>query len=482
MKHNRLIAGLLALVIFCVLLSGCHKQKQDEPPEPLLPEIVKPIDDADRLDYTDDPVLSARIELLQDSFAESAESPASDFWYRTENGEVTLIAYKGEDAHVRVPTTLEGTPVTAIESEAFADKKCIETLYLPDSITKIGASALKGCENLTALRTPFFGATATSTQFLGYLFGSTNHENNSRDVPVSLAYLEIGGSARRLADFSLFECNDLLCVSLPAQMTEIGRYAMYGCSRLVALNTEHLTLLDANALDSCVALTRLEFGASMTTFGLGALEGCTELHCLVLPFVGGSRTENTYLAYLFGAEIPEFAKGFYPPKLTDVTVLDGTTALDNYAFYDCASLTEITLPEGMTKIGIRAFDGCVRLQRISLPKSITEIGASAFHDCFSLASVTFAEHATLQTVGINAFYRCHALEKIALPKSLTAIPASCFADCIALAEVDLGGVKTVGKKAFHRCQSLASVVNAAEDLTVEDGNLLLEAILHPEEE
>lgn len=479
MKSNRLIAALLALILLCMPLCGCGGRGTDEPSEPLLPQIVKPIDAADRLDYTDNETLSAKVELLRDSFVSLDESPEADFWYRVEDGKAILIAYTGEAAHVRVPETLGGVPLCVIESEAFADKTTLQSLYLPDSITSFGKSVLEGCEKLKALRTPFFGATAESAQFLGYLFGSTAYENNSRDVVASLEYLEIGGNARRLADFSLFECNDLVCVSLPLQMTEIGRYAMYGCSRLVALNTEHLTLLDANALDSCTALTRLEFGSSMTTFGLGALEGCTDLRRLILPFVGGSRTDNTYLAYLFGAETPEFARGFYPNKLVDVTVTDGATALGNYAFYDCVSLTEITLPATLTKIGLRAFDGCGRLQAISLPQALTEIGASAFNACFSLTTVTFAEQSALQTIGINAFYRCHALEKISLPQSLSSIPASCFADCIALAEVDLGGVRTVGKNAFHRCQSLQTV-HADEGLTVGDGNPILAALLSPQ--
>lgn len=480
MYRNRLIAGLLVLLLLGTLLCACQRKPDNMPVEPLTPETVEPIRDEDRLDYTDDPTLSGQIELLRDTFVEVTAAPESDFWYRVDDGGAILVAYTGESKTVRVPDTLGGAPVRVIESEAFADKTALEALYLPDSVTAIGTSVLKGCKSLTALRTPFFGAAADGTQFLGYLFGASSHENNSRDVPSSLLYLEIGGNATRLADFSLFECNDLLCISLPLNMTEIGRFALYGCSRLVAINTEHLTLLDANAMDGCAALTCLEFGASLTTIGLGALESCDSLHRLTLPFVGGSRTQNTYLAYIFGAEIPEFAKGFYPSKLTDVILLDGAETLGNYAFFSCESLTALTLPEGVREIGLRAFDGCVRLQKIDLPRSLSKIGANAFYGCLSLRSVSFAENASLQSLGVNAFYKCHALEKIVLPRSLTALPASCFADCLSLSEIDLGGVKTVGKNAFHRCQSLQTV-HTAEELTVEDGNPLLEAILHPEE-
>ncbi len=478
MKIKRLLAGLLALLLICAVAVSCGKKQDETPPVPLTPETVKPIDEADRLDYTADAILAGKIELLCSSFVETVASPESEFWYRVENGCATLIGYLGESASVRVPDTLGGAPVTAIEADSFANSTCIELLYLPDTVISIGASALKGCSALKALRTPLLGASANSDQYLGYLFGAASYADNSLAVPATLEYLELASTARRLADYALFECNDLLCITLPQSMTEIGRYALYGCHSLITFNTAHLTKLDEHALDSCIALTRLDFTNSMTSFGLGALESCESLHRLTLPFIGGSRTENTYLAYLFGAETPEFARGFYPPKLTDVTLLEGAQALGSYAFFSCTSLTEVTLPEGLTEIGLRAFDGCGRLQAVTLPKSLEKIGMRAFYGCLSLSALTFDEGANLTEIGINAFYRCHALKSVTLPQSLAALPASCFADCISLSEINLGGVRTVGKNAFHRCQSLQTV-RAVEGLTVEAGNPCLEAALHP---
>ena len=216
--------------------------------------------------------------------------------------------------------------------------------------------------------------------------------------------------------------------------------------------------------------SQTQFGKSLTSIGIGALEGCIGLRSLTLPFVGGTATENTYLGYLFGATVPDFSGGFYPPYLTRVTLLDGAPAIGDYAFYECDSLVSLTLPEGMTSIGVRAFSACVRLSAIDLPNSLTSIGDNAFFGCLSLARVGLDANASrLTALGVNAFYGCDALESVVLPTGLTTLPASCFAGCVSLATVDLGGVMQVGKNAFYQCTRLTHL-KARDGIVLDDGN------------
>ncbi len=479
--HKRILVLMLAVTLLCGMLSACGSNDRTPTYSDVEIETVDPIAQGDQLDFTQDLEQVAKITSMRATFDGVAETPAADFWMREENDGLTVVGYLGSSDTVRVPTEVGGVPVKAIADEAFSGDTKLKTLYLPDSIVSIGASILSGCTALTALRTPILGADAGSAQYLGYLFGADSYLNNARDIPAKLVYLEIGGDAKRLADYALFECNDLLCLTLPEAMTEIGVYSLYACTRLIALNTEHLTALAPNALDGCASLTRLDFGKGMTSFGLGCLEGCESLRRLTLPFVGQSKTENTYLGYLFGAELPEYAKGFYPKKLVEITLSEGVKTLDRYAFFQCESLTKITLPATLTEIGVRAFEGCVRLQEVDLPAAVSKIGASAFYRCLSLSHVGFAEKSNLRTLGINCFYACYALREIALPATLTELPASCFADCAALHEIDLGGVERVGKHAFHRCKAL-KIVHAKENLRVEDGNPELERVLFPQED
>ena len=83
------------------------------------------------------------------------ESPAEDF-YCTENEDGTLtVRYKGNNAHVVVPSAIDGKTVTAIGDKGFHYKADIlQTVVLPDTLTKIGAGAFLECEKLTEINLP----------------------------------------------------------------------------------------------------------------------------------------------------------------------------------------------------------------------------------------------------------------------------------------------------------------------------------------
>ncbi len=468
MKYLRLSAWLLCAALLCGSLAAC-KDKKDESPEPLYtPETVEGIDPSLTEDYTADASITERISTLSKSFADLQESPASDFQTTEVDGGVRITDYLGAGGDVRIPASIGGKTVTGIANAAFADKTAVKRLYIPDSVKTVVTGILKGCTSLTALRTPIVGD-GGSHAYLGYFFGSESHMDNARDVPATLVYLELGAPVCELADYALFDCNDLEYISMPSELTRLGSYALYNCSRLLALDVSHLAALGEGALDSCTKLTRLDFSDALQSISQGALRNCRELRRMTLPFIGGSKSENTYLAYLFGASDPTFAKGYYPQYFTELALLPMCTEIGDYALYECPSLQRIALPETLQTIGVRAFNRCVRLQNLRLPAALTTVRENAFFGCLSLAELTTAPESNLTAVGVNAFYGCENLTKVQLPASLKALSASAFADCFSLTEIDLGGVITVEKNAFHRCSKLQTVI-AQPNITFAQGN------------
>lgn len=480
MKIKKIFSVLLAAILVVGGLASCQKDG-DGTVETYTPETAAPIDDALQKDYTQDADKLAYINTMKATFAEMGETDASLFTVTENQSGVTVTGYTGTLSEVRIPSVIGERAVTAIGQNAFSDNAVITKLYIPDGVTKIATNALRGMTALRALHTPLLGETEDKPQFLGSLFGGEQYADNGKHVPASLEYLELGEGMTVLADFALFECDDLVCVTLPEGMDTVGVYSFYHCKNLLAVNTAHLTEVAEHAFDSCTALTRIELGASLTTVGLGAFEGCISLRSLTLPFVGGTATENTYLGYLFGASVPDFSAGFYPPYLTRVTLLDGCTAIGDYAFYECDSLESVEIPAGVTTVGLRAFSDCVRLESIVLPKSLTSIGVSSFSGCLGLQAVSFdgAEDSALTSIGINAFYGCGLLKSVALGKSLTSLPASCFAECVSLERADLGGVTQVGKNAFYKCTRLTEI-KAREDIVFADGNEAATRLLQTE--
>ena len=446
----------------------------------------------------------------QAGFASAVEGADEDFETKVENGTVTILSYKGTQEHLIIPSTINGLPVTAIADGAFAVQKkeenkqeadqenseesqetneeenkdpeepqlFLKTLILPDSILTIGNGVLEGCKTLHSLQTPLMGADKESKQYLGYLFGATNHEDNPLKIPATLSCLRISGAWETLPAYALFDCNDLICVSFPETLTTIEKYAMFDCMSLKQIDgLDKITVFGERALMNCSDLQILTLSNSLETVGFGTFEGCTSIRALTLPFVGGTRTQNTYLGYLFGAAQPDFAKGFYPSKLAKINLTDACQTLGNYAFFECESLKEITLPEGLTSIGVRAFYGCTKLWSIKLPDTLTTVRELAFANCDALLTIDFGQGLT--SIGINAFYNCDSLTEIKLPTSLKALPASCFAGCISLTKIDFGGVREVGAEAFRHCNAVATVI-ATENIAFGDGNDTVKSVLYPD--
>ncbi len=382
------------------------------------------------------------------------------------DGALTLLSYTGSGTEVRIPGEVGGEALVAVAADAFVFGSAIKLLILPTSVTQIERGGLSGCTALEYLETPLLGN--ADAQYLGYLFGSTGYADNARDVPASLVTLSLGEGFSELGDYALYDCNDIQCLMLPQSISDIGDFALYNCTALEQITgLEWAERIGSYALANCTSLVTLTVGEGASEIGFAAFYGMRALQAVTLPFVGDGSAEHGYLGYVFGAEYPDFAAGFYPSKLSRVVILEGCTALENYAFYEFRSLKEIVLPSTLERIGVRAFAGCSKLWSIELPESLTTIRENAFWGCDSLLNVTFVEGLT--SIGINAFYHCDSLNEVILPASLESLPASCFAGCIALKTVDLGGVREVGAMAFRNCVSLREV-RTAHDVKFEDGN------------
>ena len=471
MNAKKLLVGLLALCLAVGGLSACGDQN----------EVTNEIEET-----TDAPVDTTPVEIEDEGvdfwaqnnegFDLAIEGAAVDFEIETANGSVTILSYKGTQEHLKIPQTIDGLLVTAIADGAFAENETLKTLMIPESITSIGTGILAGCETLHSLQTPLMGESKEGTQYLGYLFGATRHEDNARDIPVSLKCLRLTAEWQSLPAYALFDCNDLVCISLPQTIKVLEKFAMFNCASAKQIDgLERITTFGDRALMDCSELQIVALSDSLETVGFGAFEGCKSIRALTLPFVGGSRTENNYLGYIFGAAQPDFAKGFYPANLARVTVKQAAQTLGNYAFFECESLKEINLSEGLTSIGVRAFYGCTSLWSIKLPNTVTTVRELAFANCDALKTIQFGS--ALTEIGVNAFYNCDSLAEVVLPASLKSLPASCFAGCISLAKVDLGGVTNVGAQAFRHCNAIATVITN-EKVAFEEGNDCVESVLN----
>ncbi|MGN0442078.1 MAG: leucine-rich repeat protein [Acutalibacteraceae bacterium] len=157
----------------------------------------------------------------------------------------------------------------------------------------------------------------------------------------------------------------------------------------------------------------------------------------------------------------------FASSIKKITIHQGITSIEDYAFTNCTAAASVSIPYGVTKIGYGAFAYC-GLTSVAIPDSVTSIGDYAFYFCSNLNSVHISENAS--TIGEYAFNSCSNLQSVNLPQTLTGLGAGVFANCQKLQSVSVPPqCKTIPVVAFYGCTSLADV-ELSEGLSVIEDN------------
>ena len=230
--------------------------------------------------------------------------------------------------------------VTEIAQYAFSGFTALETVTLPDGLTKIGTSAFTN--------TAYYADDANwenGALYIGqYLVDADN---------VSGAFTAREGTVL-IADYAFSGNSGITSFSAPEGLRFIGEGAFRNCSRMESVTLgDSLTSIGEYTFSGCSGLTEITIPDSVTSIGSETFSGCT--------------------------------------GLTEVTIPDSVTSIENGAFSGCTGLTKITLSDNLTYIGYEIFSGCTGLTEITIPDSVTYIGVRAFSGCTELISVTFAQ-------------------------------------------------------------------------------------------
>ena len=97
-------------------------------------------------------------------------------------------------------------------------------------------------------------------------------------------------------------------------------------------------------------------------------------------------------------------------ELSNITIPEGITAINKYAFHGCASLTSVVIPYYITRIGERAFYSCSNLTSVVIEYGVTHIESSAFCLCSNLTSIVIP--ASVTNIGTDILYKCSNLNSI----------------------------------------------------------------------
>lgn len=194
--------------------------------------------------------LFAALIVLTFVFAFSSNAQAAtqgNYTYTVSNGEATITDCKTTaSGALALPSTLGGSPVTAIGASAFEGCTKVTEITIPDSVTSIGGKAFYGCTKLTKVTIPDTVVTIGTNTFYG--------------------------------------CTALNSITIPGSITNISDKAFYNCSGLDTVTImEGVKTIGNNAFQNCTTLRYLILPEGITSIGKLAISGCRALVCIQLP-------------------------------------------------------------------------------------------------------------------------------------------------------------------------------------------------------
>ncbi|MDA7514020.1 leucine-rich repeat protein [bacterium] len=381
-----------------------------------------------------------------------------DLIYTTADGEITLKdCNRSARGELIIPNTIDGFPVTKIDTYAFRDCRNITSITIPEGVTEIGANGFKDCRSLATIifrgNAPTLGwdvfynlpsgATALVTVQSLSSFGELNENWNGLTLTTILSWSTTNGVV------TITDCNEAATGELIIPdaiegnpVTRIGGYAFNG-SKLTSITIpSSVTRIEHSAFWACSSLTNVTIPDSITSIESFTFYYCSNLTSITIP-----ESVTSIGDYAFDQ----------CSSLANITIPEGVTSIGNGAFSGCGSLTKIRIPEGLTSIGESLFAYCNSLKSISIPDGVIGIGGDAFASCYNLESVSIPDSVT--QIGRYAFDFCSSLKNITIPTGVTSIERATFLGCSSLTRVQIPeGVTGIGESAFEFCDNLEVLV------------------------
>lgn len=260
---------------------------------------------------------------------------------------------------VTIPSEHNGKPVLSIMDDGFKNSKVV-SVTIPDNIMLIGKNAFLNCTDLTTVK---ISNNSKLDRIKEYAFANCD----------KLASFNITPKVKFIEKNAFYSCDILSNIDLSTvsgytgngnNRTEsiIDDYAFAYCPKLSEVNVKAFNL--GNNVFYGSGVKKVTLGSEILSIGLSVLKDCNALQELTVGFIGGKKTGQDFLAYLFGASIYNVGELYTPSSLKKVTVNGGRVVGSN-AFYNL-KIEEVVLSNSITKIEPYAFTGCNNLSKVSL--------------------------------------------------------------------------------------------------------------------
>ena len=198
------------------------------------------------------------------------------------------------------------TNVREISNGMFEGLTALESISLPNGVTKIGSSAFEDCSSLTGINIP--------------------------------------GSVKEIGDYAFSGCSSLSGnLIIPASVEKFGGSVFVDCVSLNSVNINaNITMIGGSTFRGCSALGSVAFSDSIQTIGYSAFQNCIGLQSITLPDEA-KKLEGYAFAGCTG--------------LLNISMPEGLTKLGNNVFEGCTSLAGISIPDSVREFGEYSYWG-----------------------------------------------------------------------------------------------------------------------------
>lgn len=385
-----------------------------------------------------------------------------------------IIGYSGSASTLIIPETIDGYTVTRIDNSAFEGRSELQSVYLPDSITSIGAYSFSTCFSLQDINLPKSLDTIEDGAF-AFCFNLTSIDFPSSLQNIGMSAFSCTGltsiilpdSLTTINDYTFSACSAVTRIQFPSSLSHIGDSAFSGTNITEALLPDSVTHIGSFAFSNCAQLTDFHYPLNWAGSGEqgSILYGCHSLNKVTIP-EGVTHLAPSAFSYIdhpieihFPStleSIGDFA--FYAFSGSDNILLpDSVKTIGAHSFSNCTTFTTFDFPASLESIGNCAFYGCTSLTSADLPDSVAHIGSGTFEGCSSLSYFNYPLNWT--TASWMIFARCTSLSHISVPEGVTFIPDCAFQYASCLQSISLPStLLSIGEYSFANCPNITSLI------------------------
>ncbi|MFR7643824.1 leucine-rich repeat protein [Eubacterium sp.] len=229
--------------------------------------------------------------------------------------------------------------ITQINSRRFLGSSALESVSLPKTITNLGEYAFENCQSLKEILVDDENENFKSTDGVLYtknmqtlLIYPANRENTDFSIPETV---------RSFGDYAFDYSQNLENITIPAGLRSMGEYEPFYCAKSIK-----------------------NFDVATGNGYYASKDGC-----------------------LYSKDLKKLIKYTIAGEDKSVTI-DGSTIINDNAFYNSANLEEVVLKNSVSEIGYMAFYNCDKLSKLTIENSECNI-----NDILNNSNVTICGYA-----------------------------------------------------------------------------------------